>query len=111
MKVSKKDKEILRELPDRFIGDTIGIMQAVGLLKDQLEKVLWLVKNEEYEKASETGYKGVANEFIFLQRCLGGLYSTEIEKIKVIQNTAYTNKVAYEVAEIEIIKLLKELNK
>lgn len=111
MKISKKDQEILESLPDRFIGDVIGVMQAVSLLKDQLDKVLCLVKNEEYEKASEAGYSGVSNEFIFLQRCLGGLNSTEIEKCKVIQNTAYANKVAYEEAEVEVTKLLKDLSK
>lgn len=111
MKISKKDKETLESLPDRFIGDTIGVMQAIDLLKEQLDKVLGLIKTHEYEKASETGYSGVSNEFIFLQRCLGGLYSTEIEKCKVIQNTAYANKVAYEEAEIEVNKLLKNLSK
>ena len=69
-----------------FLGDVIGVAQAIGQLEEALEKVNQCLDKREFEKASNLGYSDVSSAFIFLQRCLGGLNGTIGQKEKLIQD-------------------------
>jgi hypothetical protein len=80
----KKDQ--IKAIDEAFFGDVIGVAQALGQLKEALVKVDSCLDRREFEKASSLGYSDVSSEFIFLQRCLGGLNDTVGKKQKLIQD-------------------------
>ena len=84
-KVTQK-KSAIKDIDEAFYGDVLGVAQALGQLKEALEKVETCLDRREFEKASSLGYSDVSSEFIFLQRCLGGLNDTVMQKQKLIQD-------------------------
>lgn len=78
-------KSDIKNIDDAFFGDVIGVSQALSQLKDALDKVDKCLAKRQFSKASDLGYSDVSSEFIFLQRCLGGLNGTLMEKEKLIQ--------------------------
>ena len=83
--ISQKKNEI-KTIDDAFIGEVIGVAQALGQLKDALKKIDACLDRREFKKASSLGYSDVSSEFIFLQRCLGGLNDTVGQKERLIQD-------------------------
>lgn len=83
--ISQKKNEI-KTIDDDFFGDVIGVAQALGQLKEALSKIDICLDRREFEKASSLGYSDVSSEFIFLQRCLGGLNDTVGQKHQLIQD-------------------------
>lgn len=83
--ISQKKNEI-KTIDDAFIGEVIGVTQALDQLKKALKKIDICLVHREFEKASNLGYSDVSSEFIFLQRCLGGLNDTVRQKEKLIQD-------------------------
>ncbi len=83
--ISQKKNEI-KTIDDTFIGEVIGVAQALDQLKEALKKIDICLDHREFEKASSLGYGAVSSEFIFLQRCLGGLNDTVRQKEKLIQD-------------------------
>ena len=82
--ISQKKNDI-KNIDDAFWGDVMGVSQALGQLKEALDKVDKCLEKRQFSKASSLGYSDVSSEFIFLQRCLGGLNDTVGEKEEVIQ--------------------------
>ena len=82
--IAQKKNEI-KVIDDTFFGELSGVSQALGQLKEALEKVSECLDRREFEKASSLGYSDVSSEFIFLQRCLGGLNDAVMQKEKLIQ--------------------------
>ena len=80
----KKNK--IKNIDEDFFGNVIGVAQAVGQLKEALDKVDVCLDQREFKKASSLGYNEVSSEFIFLQRCLGGLHDTVNRKVKLTQD-------------------------
>ncbi len=83
--ISKKKDEI-EAVNENFFGDVVSVGQASGQLKEALEKVDACLDKRKFEEASQLGYRDIASEFIFLQRCLGALNDTVTQKQKVIQD-------------------------
>lgn len=83
--ISQKKNEI-KNIDDAFIGNVIGVAQALEQLKDALKKIDACLDQREFEKASSLGYNDVSSEFIFLQRCLGSLNDTVRQKDKITQD-------------------------
>ena len=83
--ISKKKDEI-EAVNENFFGDVVSVAQASGQLKEALEKVDACLDKRKFEEASQLGYRDIASEFIFLQRCLGALNDTVTQKQKVIQD-------------------------
>ncbi|GEM_PF-2537562 len=83
--VAQKRNEI-NNIDEAFFGNVIGVAQAIEQLKDALDKIDVSLDQREFEKASSLGYSEVASEFIFLQRCLGGLHDTVNQKEKLTQD-------------------------
>ena len=83
--ISQKKNE-LKNIDDAFIGNVIGVAQALRQLKDALKKIDVCLDQRKFEKASSPGYSEVSSEFIFLQRCLGGLNDTVRQKDKITQD-------------------------
>lgn len=81
-----KNKANIKAIDDAFFGDIIGVAQALNQLKEASEKIGRCIDQREFEKASSLGYSDLSSEFIFLQRCLGGLNHTIGEKEKLIQD-------------------------
>ena len=83
--ISQKKNEI-KNIDDAFIGNVIGVAQALEQLKDALKKIDACLDQRDFEKASSLGYNDVSSEFIFLQRCLGSLNDTVRQKDKITQD-------------------------
>ena len=83
--ISQKKNEI-KGVDEDFFGNVVGISQALGQLRSALDKIDKCLNQREFSKASDLGYSDVSSEFIFLQRCLGGLNDTVMQKEKIIQN-------------------------
>lgn len=83
--IAQKRNDI-KQIDESFFGDVIGVSQAIGQLKEALEKVDACLDQREFEKASSLGYDDISSAFIFLQRCLGGLNDTVRQKDKLIQD-------------------------
>ena len=81
-----KNKVSINAIDNAFYGDMTGVAQAIGQLKAALDKVDTCLNQREFEQASNLGYSDVSSEFIFLQRCLGSLNDTVMQKEKVIQD-------------------------
>ncbi len=79
-------KNEIKNIEDGFFGDIVGVAQALGRLKEALDKVDVCLDKREFEKASSLGYGAVSSEFIFLQHCLGGINDTVGQKEKLIQD-------------------------
>ena len=75
-------------IDDHIIGDVIGVAQAVGGLRKQLDKINICLDERQFEEASRLGYGEVSSEFIFLQRALGALQSSEHDKQALISEIA-----------------------
>jgi len=83
--ISQKKNEI-KVVDEDFFGNVVGISQALGQLRSALDAIDKCLNQREFSKASDLGYSDVSSEFIFLQRCLGGLNDTVMQKEKIIQN-------------------------
>ena len=81
----KKNKDSMHNIDESFYADMSGVAQAVGQLKEALDKVEKYLNQREFEQASALGYSDVSSEFIFLQRCLGSLNDTVMQKEKLVQ--------------------------
>jgi len=81
----KKNKNSIHNIDESFYADMGGVAQAVGQLKEALGKVEKYLNQREFEQASDLGYSDVSSEFIFLQRCLGGLNDTVMQKEILVQ--------------------------
>ncbi len=81
----ENNKDSINTVDDCFYGDMLGVAQAIGQLKEALDKVSTCLNQREFEQASALGYSDVSSEFIFLQRCLGSLNDTVMQKENVIQ--------------------------
>jgi hypothetical protein len=96
VEVNDKDRERLRAIHDDLFGDTIGTLQAIGDLSRELKNLKTLLSNGEYEKASSLGYTKIASDFIFLQRCLGGLQKSVFGQDSIVQDLARDNRLSFE---------------
>jgi len=88
-KIKNTVEQFMKEIEtvdNDFIGEVIGVAQAIGGLKEALEKINKCLDQRQFEKASNLGYSDVSSEFIFLQRTLGGLNHTVSQKDKIIQD-------------------------
>jgi len=81
----ENNKDNISAIDDDFYGDMLGVAQAIGQLKEALDKVSTCLNQREFEQASALGYSDVSSEFIFLQRCLGSLNDTVMQKEKLTQ--------------------------
>lgn len=81
----KKNKDRIKVIGDIFYADVAGVAQAIGQLKEALDKIDTCLNQRDFEQASALGYSDVSAEFIFLQRCLGSLNDTVMQKEKLTQ--------------------------
>jgi hypothetical protein len=80
----------------RFVGEGVGVAQALDGLGKALEEISACLDRREYEKASNLGYGPVAEMFVFLQRALGGLQHACSEKEALVGEVAKELRCAYE---------------
>lgn len=85
-KAVENNKDNINAIDDCFYGDVVGVSQAIGQLKEALDKVSTCLNQREFESASALGYSDVSSEFIFLQRCLGSLNDSVMQKENIIQD-------------------------
>ena len=81
---------------DEFIGEVVGVSQAIGELRKALNKVSACLDSRDFYKASSLGYGPVAEMFVFLQRTLGGLQGHCVDKEKLVSEVAMKLGCAYE---------------
>lgn len=93
--IASKRKE-LAALDDEFFGEVVGVAQAVAELRKALNQVSSALDRRQFEKASSLGYGKVAEEFIFLQRTLGGLQGACLNKEKLVSDLASALRCPYE---------------
>jgi len=97
----ENSKDSISAIDESFYTDMSGVAQAVVQLRKALDKVDTCLNQREFEKASSLGYSDVSSEFIFLQRCLGSLNDTVMQKEKIIQD------ICLEVSD-EVVKIKNE---
>jgi hypothetical protein len=93
--IASKRKE-LAELDDEFFGEVVGVAQAIDALRTALKQLSVALDNRQFEEASAIGYGKVAEEFIFLQRTLGGLQGACLHKEKLVSDLAFALRRPYE---------------
>lgn len=79
-----------------FVGDGIGVSQALDLLRKALKQIDACLDKREYEEASNLGYGPVTENFVFLQRALGGLNDLCMRKTGIVQEVARQLRCSYE---------------
>src|SRR5450432_2594008 len=93
--VASKRKE-LAALDDELLGEVIGVAEAIAALRKALSQVGAALDARQFEKASAVGYGKVAEQFVFLQRTLGGLQGACLHKEKLVSELAFTLRCPYE---------------
>jgi len=93
--IASKRKE-LAELDDEFFGEVVGVAQAIDALRAALKQISAALDSREFEKASAIGYGKLAEEFVFLQRTLGGLQGACLHKEKLVSDLAFALRRPYE---------------
>jgi hypothetical protein len=93
--VRSKRKE-LAALDDEFFGEVIGVAQAIDALRIALKQISAALDSRQFEKASAIGYRKVAEDFVFLQRTLGGLQGACLHKEKLVSDLAFALRCPYE---------------
>jgi len=83
-------------LDDEFMGEVVGVSQAIGEMRKALDQVRACLDRREFEKASALGYGAVSSAFVFLQRTLGGLQHVCTDKEKLVCDMAYQLRQPYE---------------
>jgi hypothetical protein len=93
--VASKRKDITA-LDNEFFGEVVGVAQAVGALRKALSELSASLDGRQFEKASALGYGKIAEEFVFLQRTLGGLQGACMQKEKLVSDLAAELRCSYE---------------
>ena len=93
--VGSKRKE-LAALDDEFFGEVVGVAQAIDALRMALKQISSALDSRQFEKASAIGYGKLAEEFVFLQRTLGGLQGACLHKEKLVSDLAFALRCPYE---------------
>jgi len=93
--IATKRKE-LATLDDEFFGEVVGVAQAIDELRKALNQLSAALDARHFEKASSLGYGKVAEEFVFLQRTLGGLQGACLHKEKLVSDLAFALRCPYE---------------
>ena len=86
--IISKHSEKIDTIDNDIIMEVVGVAQAVDALRKALDKVETCLTERNFEKASSLGYGDVASEFIFLQRTLGGLQDSALERQRFISDLA-----------------------
>jgi hypothetical protein len=93
--IASKRKE-LAALDDEFFGEVVGVAQAIAALRKALNEISASLDRRQFQKASDVGYGKVAEEFVFLQRTLGGLQGACLSKEKLVSDLAFALRCPYE---------------
>jgi hypothetical protein len=86
----------IQKVDNKFIGEVVGVAQALDELRRALDQVAAALDRREFEKASTLGYGAVAEMFVFVQRTLGGLQGLVGEKESLVAAVAMRLKCTYE---------------
>jgi hypothetical protein len=93
--IASKCKD-LDALDDEFFGEVVGVAEAIAGLRKALNEISAALDERQFEKASAVGYGRVAEEFVFLQRTLGGLQGACLHKEKLVSDLAFALRCPYE---------------
>ena len=93
--IASKGKD-LAALDDEFFGEVVGVAEAIAGLRKALNEFSAALDERQFEKASAVGYGRVAEEFVFLQRTLGGLQGACLHKEKLVSDLAFALRWPYE---------------
>ena len=86
----------LQRVSDDLMGDTIGVSQAMGEMREAFAKLEEHLDRRNYEEAAQMGYEELASGFVFLQRCLAGLQRSCNDRDAVIQELAHKQRRSFE---------------
>jgi len=89
-------RKVLAALDDEFFGEVVGVAQAIDALRKALNQISAALDARQFEEASSLGYGKVAEEFVFLQRTLGGLQGACLHKEKLVSDLAFALRCPYE---------------
>jgi len=86
-------KDQLAALDMEYVGETVGVAQALDDVRKALDAIDEKLTTREYEKAAQLGYGDIGSAYIFLQRTLGGLQHLEGKKDNLIAEIAKASGV------------------
>lgn len=90
--------EEIQVIDESLMLDVAGVSQALGQLRQALDKVDECLNERQFHQASQLGYSDVSSEFIFLQRVLGALQDTQYKKEGLVSQIALKANTSYEEA-------------
>jgi hypothetical protein len=99
----------LKEVSDNIIGDVIGLSQAMDLLRKDLEQLSAQLDARRYEQAAQMGYESLSSNFVFLQRCLGGIQAACADRDSVIQEMAGLCQTSFEEEKPEVYAAMEAM--
>jgi hypothetical protein len=105
--ISAEVRTQLSNINDDIFGDVLGACQAIDYMIQNLNQIKRHISSREYESASNAGYTDISSNFIFLQRCLGGLNSSILNRAKVIQQIAFEYRVPFEDVEPKVQEVMQ----
>ena len=88
--------EEVQAIDEALIMDVAGVAQALDQLRSALNKIDESLDQRRFSDASSLGYGVVSSEFIFLQRVLGALQSSQHLKEGLVSKIALKANRSYE---------------
>jgi hypothetical protein len=83
-------------LDDERIINAATVAQALDALRKELDRVEEYLNNRDFQKAADLGYRGISSEYVFLQRALGALNTSENKTDEMIGTLAEKANLSYE---------------
>ena len=80
----------------RFVGEGVGVAQALDGLHTALDEISVCLDRRDYRKAADLGYGRIAEMFVFLQRTLGALQDACSAKEALVSEVASELRCTYE---------------
>jgi bifunctional DNA-binding transcriptional regulator/antitoxin component of YhaV-PrlF toxin-antitoxin module len=100
----------LARLNEAIIMDVVGIAQAAGDLRDALDALDDKLDARDLRGAADLGYRDIASAFIFLQRTLGALNSTDGDLSAAVSEVAWAAGRSYEDVEPAVLTKLDAMH-
>jgi hypothetical protein len=93
--IDSKAAEI-EALDDSILMEVVGVAMSVDKLRESLDNIQEHLDAREFEKASQAGYRDLAEHFVYVQRTLAGLQTVTHKMTSLISSVAEEAHTAYE---------------
>ena len=93
----------IARLDEAVVLDVVGVAQAAHQMRVALDALDDLLAERRLKKAAALGYRDIASAFVFLQRTLGALQTTDHDLSALVSEVAGAMRSAYEDVEPHVL--------